>query len=334
MVDYIIRRLAQTAIFVLLISLGIFSIVRLTPGDPARIMAGVNATPEAVEKIRNQMGLNKPFWIQYASWVKRALRGDLGVSTESGRPVSTEIRKRFAATVELTFAAMVFGVIIGAFAGIIAAVFRDSFSDYFSMLVAVLGLSIPVFWLGLILLYIFGLQLSLFPLGGRVPGFMDISRLTGFYTIDTLISGDFAGFLTTVKHLFLPGITLGTIPAALIARMTRSSMLEVLQEDYIHTARAKGLSENVVIFKHAFRNALLPIITVIGLNFAILLGGAILTETIFSWPGMARYIVRAVMVRDYPVIQGGVLVIAIMVACVNTIIDILYGVADPRVRFD
>jgi peptide/nickel transport system permease protein len=332
-VGYIIRRIGQGILFIILVSIGIFSMVRLTPGDPAQIMAGVTATPEAVERIREEMGLDKPFWVQYGIWAKRALQGDLGLSAETKTQVSKELRKRFAATMELTFVAMIFASIVGILAGIIAAVYRNSFLDYASMFVAVFGLSVPVFWLGLLLLLVFGLFIPVFPLGGRVPGSLDIGSITGFYTIDTLMRGDFESFMIVIKYLFLPAITLGTIPAALIARMTRSGMLEVLQEDYIRTARAKGLSERSIIFKHALRNALLPIITVIGLNFAILLAGAVLTETIFSWPGMARYIVRAVSVRDYPVVQGGILVIAVMVLGVNTLIDILYCIIDPRIAY-
>lgn len=333
MVGYIIRRIGQGILFIVVVSIGIFSMVRLTPGDPAQIMAGVQATPEAIERIREEMNLDKPFWVQYVTWAKRALRGDLGLSAETQSPVSKELRKRFAATMELTMVTMIFASLIGIWVGIIAAIYRNSFFDYASMFIAVFGFSIPVFWLGLLLLLIFGLLIPVFPLGGRLPGNVDIVQITGFYSIDTLLQGDFKNFLVVIKYLLLPSITLGTIPAAFIARMTRSGMLEVLGADYIRTARSKGLSERSVIFKHALRNALLPIVTVIGLNFAILLAGAVLTETIFSWPGMARYIVRAVSVRDYPVIQGGILVIAIMVLIVNAIMDILYCIIDPRIAY-
>lgn len=333
MVGYLIRKIGQGILFLIVVSIGIFGMVRLTPGDPAQIMAGVQATPEAVELIREEMNLDKPFWIQYGIWAGRALRGDLGISIESKAPISTELRKRFAATMELTMVAMIFASLIGILVGIIAAVYRNSFFDYASMFVAVFGFSVPVFWLGLLLLLTFGLLIPVFPLGGRLPGNVDIAHITGFYSIDTLLQGDLKNFMAVIKYLFLPSITLGTIPTALIARMTRSGMIEVLQADYIRTARSKGLPEPSVIFKHALRNALLPIVTVIGLNFAILLAGAVLTETIFSWPGMARYIVRAVSVRDYPVIQGGILVIAIMVSIVNTLIDILYCIIDPRIVY-
>lgn len=333
MAGYIIRKTGQGILFIVVISIGIFGIVRLTPGDPAQIMAGVTATPEAVEQIRKDMNLDKPFWIQYGIWAKRALSGDLGLSAETKTPVSQELRKRFAATMELTMMAMIFASVIGVLAGIISAIRRNSLFDYFSMFIAVFGLSVPVFWLGLLLLLIFGLLIPVFPLGGRLPSNVDLVNVTGFYTIDTLLQGDIKNFVVVLKHLFLPSITLATIPTALIARMTRSGMLEVLQSDYIRTARAKGLSESSVIFKHALRNALLPIITVIGLNFAILLAGAVLTEIIFSWPGMARFIVRAVNVRDYPVIQGGILIIAVVVLVVNTITDIFYCIIDPRITY-
>lgn len=333
MVGYLIRKIGQGILFLIVVSIGIFGMVRLTPGDPAQIMAGLQATPESVELIREEMNLDKPFWIQYGIWAGRALRGDLGISIESKAPISTELRKRFAATMELTMVAMIFASLIGILVGIIAAVYRNSFFDYASMFVAVFGFSVPVFWLGLLLLLTFGLLIPVFPLGGRLPGNVDIAHITGFYSIDTLLQGDLKNFMAVIKYLFLPSITLGTIPTALIARMTRSGMIEVLQADYIRTARSKGLPELSVIFKHALRNALLPIVTVIGLNFAILLAGAVLTETIFSWPGMARYIVRAVSVRDYPVIQGGILVIAIMVSIVNTLIDILYCIIDPRIVY-
>ncbi len=334
MIKYLVKRVAQACLFIILISFGIFSLVRVTPGDPAVIMAGVHATPEAVERIREEMGLNRPFVLQYFSWAGRVIRGDLGNSAENHRPVAKELGKRFSATMELTTVAMFFAVFVGLIAGIVAAVRRSSFFDYASMFVAVFGLSIPVFWLGLLLIYLFGLTLPLFPLGGRLPDSVELSTITGFYTLDTLLRGEFGHFMVTLKHLFLPSVTLGTIPAALIARMTRSSMLEVLHEEYIRTARSKGLSERWVILKHALRNALLPIITAIGLNFAILIGGAILTETIFSWPGMGRYIVRAVSVRDYPVIQGGILLIAIAISVINMLMDVLYAVIDPRISYE
>ncbi|MBT9160026.1 MAG: Glutathione transport system permease protein GsiC [Dehalococcoidia bacterium] len=302
----IVRRLLLTIPVLIGVSLLVFSMVRLIPGDPATAIAGVHATPEFIEQIREEYGLDKPLHIQYSIFMGNLLRGDLGVSARTGRPVTTEIWDTFPNTVELTVASMVIASLIGIGAGVISATKRNSIFDNSSMLVALFGVSIPVFWLGLMLMLLFAVILGWFPATGR----------------------------GTISHLILPAITLGTASAAIIARMTRSSMLEVLHRDFIITARAKGLREQIVVYKHALKNALIPVVTIIGLQLGTLLGGAVLTETVFAWPGVGRLMVDSIMARDYPVVQGAVLLLALTFVFVNLFVDILYSFLDPRIRYE
>ncbi|MBT9161889.1 MAG: nickel ABC transporter permease [Dehalococcoidia bacterium] len=304
--QYIVRRLLLTIPVLIGVSLLVFSMVRLIPGDPATAIAGVHATPEFIEQIREEYGLDKPLHIQYSIFMGNLLRGDLGVSARTGRPVTTEIWDTFPNTVELTVASMVIASLIGIGAGVISATKRNSIFDNSSMLVALFGVSIPVFWLGLMLMLLFAVILGWFPATGR----------------------------GTISHLILPAITLGTASAAIIARMTRSSMLEVLHRDFIITARAKGLREQIVVYKHALKNALIPVVTIIGLQLGTLLGGAVLTETVFAWPGVGRLMVDSIMARDYPVVQGAVLLLALTFVFVNLFVDILYSFLDPRIRYE
>ncbi len=308
--------------------------LRLIPGDPAHLLLGEFASPQDVARIREKFGLDSSYPYQYWVYAKNLLKGDMGVSIRSGVPVSEEMFVRFLATVELSIAAMLISSFIGILAGVISSVRKYSIFDYFSMMMALVGISMPIFWLGLMLMYLFSVKFGILPMMGRFTMGLDYHSFTGLVIIDSLVSGDFQLFLNSLKHLILPAFTLATIPMAIIARMTRSSMLEVMSKDYIRTARAKGLSHRAVIFRHALKNAFLPIVTVIGLNFGLLLGGAVLTETIFSWPGLGRYVVDSLLARDYPAVQGCILFFAVIMVIVNLIVDSLYFYLDPRLRID
>lgn len=330
---YITKRLLMLIPVLLGVSIIAFSLIHLAPGDPARTIAGERASPQVIKEITQKYGLDQPAYIQYGIWLKQALRGDFGRSIISHDYVTREIAERFPNTFELTFFALVFAILIGLPAGILSASKQYSVIDYTSMGIAIFGISMPVFWLGIMLMLVFGLYLGWLPIGGRIDMLCPLDRITGFMILDCIITGNFAALANVLKHLILPAIALGTIPMAQIARVTRSSMLEVLRQDFIRTERAKGLSERVVIYKHAARNALIPVVTVIGLNFGLLLAGAILTETIFSWPGVARYVVQAVYDRDYPAVQGCIVFFAIIFVIVNLITDIIYTYIDPRIRY-
>ena len=306
--------------------------LRLIPGDPAHLLLGEFASPEEIAGIREKFGFDRSYPYQYLIYVKNLLNGDMGVSIRSNVPVFQEISVRFLATVELSFAAMIVSSLIGIVAGVISSVRKYSAFDYCSMVMALVGISMPIFWLGLMLMYLFSVKLGILPMMGRFTMGMEYQPLTGLVILDSLFRGDAGLFLNALWHLILPAFTLATIPMAIIARMTRSSMLEVMSKDYIRTARAKGLSHGVVVFRHALKNAFLPIITVIGLNFGLLLGGAVLTETIFSWPGLGRYVVDSLLARDYPAVQGCILFFAVIMVLVNLTVDILYFYVDPRLR--
>jgi peptide/nickel transport system permease protein len=297
-------------------------------------MLGERATQENINRVREQLGLNKPLYQQYLTFLGNALRGDLGRSVLRQEPVTQEIIRRFPATIELALSAMLVALIVGIPAGIISAVRRGSLFDMGGMLVALTGVSMPIFWLGLMLIFLFSVVLHILPTGGRMEASAQFTPITNLLLLDTLLRGNPQAFLQTLRHLILPALALGTIPMAIIARMTRSSMLEVLNQDYIRTAHAKGLKERVVVIRHALRNAWLPIITVIGLQTGRLLSGAILTETVFSWPGIGRWLVDAIYARDYPIVQGVTLFIALLFVLVNLSVDILYALVDPRIRFE
>lgn len=303
--QYIIRRFLIMIPVLFGISIIIFAMVRVIPGDPGYILAGPHATKEQVEQIREQLGLNKHPVLQYLLFLKNILRGDLGTSTRTGLPVSKEIMARFPNTLLLAFSSILIATLFGVFIGVISGVKQNSKFDYLSMLFALFGLSMPVFWLGLMLMLLFSIKLGWFPAVGAEG----------------------------LKHLVLPSLTLGANSMAIIARMTRSSMLEVIRLDYIRTARAKGLAEKVVITRHALKNALIPVVTVIGLQTGTLLGGAVLTEIVFAWPGIGRLLVEAILSRDYPVVQGVVLLVATTFILINLIVDIIYSYLDPRIRY-
>ncbi|KFB61660.1 hypothetical protein EX92_01525 [Yersinia pestis subsp. pestis] len=318
------------------ITLLTFAFVHMIPGDPVTIMAGERGiSAERHAQVMAEMGLDKPLYQQYFRYVNGVLHGDLGISLKSRIAVWDEFVPRFKATLELGICAMLFAIAVGIPVGVLAAVKRGSIFDHTAVGISLTGYSMPIFWWGIMLIMLVSVQWDLTPVSGRVSDtvFLDDSLpLTGFMLIDTLIWGEPDDFKDAVMHMILPAIVLGTIPLAVIVRMTRSSMLEVLGEDYIRTARAKGLSRMRVIVVHALRNALLPVITVIGLQVGTMLAGAILTETIFSWPGLGRWLMDALQRRDYPVVQGGVLLVAIMIILVNLLVDVLYGVVNPRIR--
>jgi peptide/nickel transport system permease protein len=315
------------------VSIIVFFMVRAIPGDPAQIMLGQQASQEQVQQVREKMGLDKPIFVQYGLFLKDAIRGDLGDSTVTGRPVTTELLVRFPATLELTAFAMLIAILVGVPVGVISAVRQYSLLDKTTSVLALTGISMPIFWLAMILVVIFGVNLELLPFPGRLDPTTGITAITGLVLVDSLLTLNFAGFWDGLLHLIMPALALGTIPMAVIMRMTRSSMLEVLNEDYVRTARAKGVVPWRVVFKHALRNAMLPTITVIGLQAGLLMGGAIITEIIFSWPGIGLYVYNAVGSRDYASIQGVVLYGALLFVLINLLVDVLYAILDPRVRY-
>lgn len=309
-----------------------FYAMYLTPGDPALLVLGERATPERVEALRRELGLDRPFLVQYGVFLGRLVQGDLGRSTQTNNPVVEDILQRFPATIELTLAAMLIACAVGITAGVVSAVRQYSFLDYTAMVGSLVGVSMPIFWLGFVLMIVFSLRLDWFPLSGRFDVSYYFPRVTNFVLIDTLLDGQWGAFASGVKHLVLPAVTLSTVPMAIIARMTRSSMLEVLRQDFVRTARAKGLGGWRIVAVHALRNAFIPVLTVIGLQFGLLLGGAILTETVFAWPGVGRLTVEAIYTRDYPLIRGCVLLVATSFVLINLLVDLLYVTIDPRVR--
>lgn len=334
MLQYIGKRLLHLIPVLLGMTFIVFMIIRLIPGDPAQVILGQQATAEAIAALNEKLGLNEPWYIQYFNYLGGLLTFDLGESLRTGVEISKEVWPYLAATMELGLFAMFLAVLIGMNAGIISAWFQNSFFDYAAMIIALIGVSMPIFWLGLMEQWIFSIELGWLPTSGREDVRDPVSPITHLYLIDTLLNGRFDQFITVVKHLILPGFALATIPMAIIARMTRSSMLEVMRSDYIRTARAKGQKMSIVIYKHALKNALIPVLTIIGLQTGMLLGGAILTETIFSWPGIGRYIYEAIGFRDYPVIQSGILIVAFMFIMINLLVDIVYTLVDKRIKYD
>jgi dipeptide transport system permease protein len=311
----------------------VFFLIRLVPGDPVETLAGERGIdPTRHAALLKEYGLDRPILVQYGIYIGRVLHGDLGRSIITHAPVLDEFKALFPATVELGVCAILFALVIGIPAGILAAVKRNSVFDHGVMGVSLTGYSMPIFWWGLLLILLFSVQLDLTPVSGRIDVRYFIEPVTGFLLIDAWLAGDKGAFWSAVSHLILPMIVLGTQPLAVIARMTRSSMLEVLGEDYVRTARAKGLSNLRVVALHALRNALIPVVTVIGLQIGVLFTGALLTETIFSWPGIGKWLIEAISRRDYPVLQGGVLLVGAMVMVISLLVDIAYGIINPRIR--
>lgn len=333
MLAYSIRRLLMLIPVLIGMSIILFTIVHAIPGDPATVMLGERATQESIDRMNAHYGLDKPVVVQYFYYVKNLIQGDLGESIRTKRPISSEIGRYLAATLELTFVSMLIAIVVGVNLGIISAWKQNSWIDYIGMIVAIIGVSMPIFWLGLMEQWIFSAELGLLPSTGRTNARDPVQAITNLYVIDALLAGRFDQLWDVIKHLILPGIALGTIPMAIIARMTRSSMLEVMRSDYIRTARAKGLKGFTIVYKHCLKNALIPVLTVAGMQMGFLLGGAVLTETIFGWPGVGRYIYDAIGFRDYPVILSGILVVATIFVIINLIVDLLYTSIDPRVGY-
>jgi dipeptide transport system permease protein len=339
MLAFILRRLALVIPTFIGITLLAFSLIHLIPGDPVQVMAGERRLdPAFYKEVMQRLGLDRPLYEQYGVYLWKALHLDLGESFVTHEAVWSEFTKLFPATMELALFALLIASVVGLLVGVLAAIKRGTVLDHGAMGLALTGFSMPIFWWGLLLIMFFSVAMRdiapalALPVSGRMALEFDILPRTGFMLIDSWLSGEPGAFRSALSHLVLPAIVLGTIPLAVIARMTRSAMLEVLREDYVRTARAKGLSPSRVIFVHALRNALVPVVTVIGLQVGSLLGGAVLTETIFSWPGVGKWLIDAIGRRDYPVVQGGILITATLVIAVNLIVDVLYGWVNPRIR--
>jgi peptide/nickel transport system permease protein len=336
MIKHIMKRLAWLIPTLFGVITIVFFMIALAPGDPARIMLGERANAEQIAKLQAELGLDKPLIQQYGLYLSRVVRFDLGKSITSGQQIAKEIGERFPATIELALWAMIFASVVGVLFGVTSAIKRNTWVDYSTMGGALVGVSMPVFWLGLVMIMIFSVWLDLLPTGGRMNVRYYFDPITNFYVLDGIIlwitEGTPKYLWSAIQHLLLPTIALGTIPLAIIARTTRSSMLEVLQQDYIKTARSAGILEKRVIYRYALRNALLPVITVIGLQFGLLLSGAILTETVFSWPGIGKWIYVAIGARDYPAVQGGIIFISTFFVLINLAVDILYSVVNPKIR--
>ncbi len=333
MIQFILRRFAHIFPAFIGVTFLTFSLIHLIPGDPVELRAGERGIdPVRHAQIKAEMGLDKPLYIQYFRYIGNVLKGDLGKSFVTKKPVFQEFLVLFPATLELSICALIFAILIGLPAGVIAGVKRGTIFDHGVMGASLTGYSMPIFWWGLLMILFFSVHLGWTPVSGRLSALFWIDTDTGFMLIDAFRSDEKGAFKSAVSHLILPSIVLGTIPLAVIARMTRSSMLEVLQEDYVRTAKAKGLSPLRVIMVHALRNAMIPVITVIGLLTGTLMAGAILTETIFAWPGVGKWILESISRRDYPSIQGGILIIATIIIIVNLGVDILYGIINPRIR--
>jgi dipeptide transport system permease protein len=334
MLKFFLRRAALTVPTFFALMFVTFVAIRLVPGDPVEVRTGERGiAPERLAQFRHELGLDQPVWKQFLDYVWQLLHGDFGTSIVTNERVLTEFFQLFPATIELSVCAMIFAVCVGIPAGVIAALKRGSIFDQTLMGISLTGFSMPIFWWGLLLIMLVSERWGLTPVSGRI----DLIKyyfepVTGFMTIDALLSGQPGAFRSALHHLVLPAIVLGTVPLATLARMTRSSMLEVLSEDYVRTARAKGLSPLRVVGMHALRNALIPVVTIIGLQVGSLMAGAVLTETIFSWPGVGKWLIESIGRRDYPALQGGILLISAVVILVNLTVDMLYGSINPRIR--
>lgn len=330
---YMLQRLLIAIPVLVGVSIVVFLMLHSAGGDPAQQILGPRADTESVARLREEMGLNRPLAVQYADFAKDAVRGDLGRSYRSNATVTSEVLSRFPATIELALAAMLIGSTIGLIAGIVAGVRRDSIFDYSSTLGALLGISLPTFWLGMILIIVFGVELRWLPISGRVNPRLGADPSAPFLVISSALQGNWVVFRDSLEHLILPALTLAGWPAAIIARMTRASMIETMDQEYIRTARAKGLKESRVVQHHALRNALVPVVTVVGLELGGLLGGAVVTETVFAWPGVGKLAADAILARDYQVVQGVVLLLAVVFIILNLLVDLVYSWLDPRIRY-
>lgn len=331
---YMLRRVVHMIPVLWGVATLVFFSLRLIPGDPAVVLAGEHASAAQINRMRQELGLNKPLPIQYVEFLDHMVTFQLGVSIRTGRNVSQELIENLAPTVELSVAALIIALIVGIPAGVFSAIRRNSVLEYLTMAGSMLGICMPVFWIGLMLIYWLGARAGWFPLSGTVSSGISIPPVTHFYTIDALLAGNLGAFKDVLWHLALPAVTVSTIPMAVAARMSRSSLLEVLGSEYLTTARAKGLTERLVIVRHALKNAMIPVITVVGLQVGSLLSGAVLTETVYGRIGIGRYIVQAIMSRDYPVVQDTVVMTAVFVVVINLLVDLAYASLDPRIRFE
>lgn len=333
MAKYIVGRLIQLIFVLVGVSVVVFLTMHVLPGDVATLLLGDRASEAQLANLRHQLGLDQPIYIQYLRFAMDALEGDFGTSLRSNHPAFQDVWTAFPVTIQLAAAALVFAVFVGVPIGVLAALRPLSIFDNLVMTVSLFGVSMPIFWLGLMLILVFGAQLDWLPIGGVMPIGLEPPRVTGFSVIDSLIAGNAHLVLLSLRHLALPAVTLGTIPLAVIARITRSEMLSTRSQDHVRTARAKGLPERRVVLRHILRNALIPVVTVVGLQLGLLLSGAVLTETIFSLPGLGRLMVNAILGRDYPVVQAAALLTACLFVLVNLVVDVSYAYLDPRIRY-
>jgi peptide/nickel transport system permease protein len=333
MLRYVVRRLLLLVPILIGVSILIFFWIRALPGNPADALLGERSTPELVKQYKERYGLDRPIPVQYWDYVKATVQGDLGTSTSSRRAVTYEIKQRFPATIELALAAMLFAIVVGVPLGFFAAKRYGGFFDHATLIGSLLGISIPIFFLAIILKYFFSVKWHILPSVGRADVLSDAEHPTNFYILDALITRDWAALKDTIEHLILPAIALGSIPLAVITRITRAAVLDVQNEDYVRTARAKGLPPHTVDRRHVLRNALLPVSTIIGLQTGLLLSGAVLTETVFAFPGMGSWLRDAIFNSDYAVLQGGILFLAVVFVLVNLIVDISYAIINPRIRY-
>lgn len=333
--EFLVKRLLHLLAVTAIIAVTVFVVLRLTPGDPVALMMGQDesVTAESIERKRVALGLDRPFYVQLTDFATGLLTGDLGSSLVAGRPVAQLLVERFPATLELAFAAMFVSLLLGITVGIIAALRQNSLVDRLLMAGNFLGLSMPVFWQGIMLILLFSVTLNWLPSMSRISYELMPQRVTGMHVVDAIITGNGRALVDALAHLALPALTAGTAYGAILARVVRSSMLEVLSQDYVRTARSKGLAPRRIILRHAFRNALIPVITVAGLEAGSLLSGSVVLETVFSWPGLGRLLIDGIYARDYPVVQSSVIVLCIMYVMVSFVVDLLYSVADPRIRW-
>ena len=330
----VLRRRIVGAVPVLLgISFLIFLLMHIAPGDPVTLLLGDDATPADVERTRREWGLDRPLLVQYGDFVRHAITGDFGKSLKFNEPVTKLVFERLPATIELGFASIVVAIMIAVPLGVYSAIKHNSMLDHAGMSVALIGVSLPNFWLGIMLIYFLGGQLNLLPVAGRIEYGVDVRPITHLYLLDSLLTGNFAGFWSVLQHLLMPAFTLGTSLAAIVTRIARSSVLEVMRQDFITTARAKGLSENAVIWRHILRNAMITIVTILGLQLGALLSGSVITETVFSYPGIGDLLIQSISARDYKLTQVLILFFAIMYFVVNLLVDLLYSWIDPRIKF-
>ena len=332
MLRFVVRRLILLVPILLGLSILVFFWIRALPGGPAQALLGERATPETVAAIEKQYGLDKPVPVQYWKFLQRSIRLDFGDSVTTRRPVTEELKERFPATIELAIGAMIFSVFLGIPLGFIAAKRYGTAVDHASLLLSLLGISIPIFFLAILLKYVFAVELGWLPTVGRVSVLIELEHPTNFYVLDALLTRNWEALSDALQHLILPAIALGTIPLAIIARITRAAVLDVQNEDYVRTARAKGMSPGIVDRRHVMRNAMLPVSTIVGLQVGLLLSGAVLTETVFAWPGLGSWLVEAIEARNYPVLQGGILFIALVFVLVNLVVDVSYALLNPRLR--